>query len=254
MSTTNINKVILSTGSDSNYLPKIQPYIDSIIKNSNFDDNILVFLSNEEINSNKKEINVAHLSPSLIQTPNKNNCIQHGEFLRSSYFDKFNDSDIIFFTDGDIILQRNLTEEELTEYRNLKDGDVYVGYNSSPTDTLYDESRRLGMNGKTFHEFGVDWSSVKIYNTGVVAMNKKTWSRLIEDYKLLFPKVNEMFDHYAKQQWLISFIIGVNNYNIIEIPYNIHNHRHYPSPEGTYQDTNGDVFYDNKKVLFKHKW
>jgi hypothetical protein len=37
-----MNKLILSTGSDSNYLGKIQPYLESITKNSNFDDNILV--------------------------------------------------------------------------------------------------------------------------------------------------------------------------------------------------------------------
>jgi hypothetical protein len=64
-----------------------------------------------------------------------------------------------------------------------------------------------------------------------------------------------MFAHYAKQQWLISFLIGTReDYNIIEMPYHIHNHLHFPSPEGTIQDKNGDVFFNNKKVLFKHKW
>jgi hypothetical protein len=249
-----MNKIILSTGADTNYLGKIQPYLNSITKNSNFDENILVYLSDEKIELNKEGIEVATLSPSMIKIPNFNNCIQHGEFLNSSYFDKFNDDDIIFFTDGDIILQRNLTEEEQIQYRNFKDGDVYVGYNASPNDTLHDESFRLGMKGKTFPEFGVDWKSVKVFNTGVLGMNKKTWLRLIEDYELLFSKVDQMFYHYAKQQWLISFIIGVKEYNIIEMSYDIHNHRHYPSPIGTTQDSNGDVFYNNNKVLFKHKW
>ena len=63
-----------------------------------------------------------------------------------------------------------------------------------------------------------------------------------------------MFEHYAKQQWLISYIIGTENFNIIEMPYYIHNHKHYPSPVGTHQDNNGIVYYDNKVVLFKHKW
>lgn len=249
-----MNKLILSTGADSNYLGKIRPYLESISKNSNFDDNVLVYLSDDEVKITESGINVATLSPSQIVTPNINNCIQHGEFLHSKYFDKFNDDDVIFFTDGDIILQRNLTEEEQNEYRNLKDGDVYVGYNASPNDTLHDESRRLGMKGKTFPEFSVNWSSVKVFNTGVLGMNKKTWLRLIEDYKTLFNKVDDMFYHYAKQQWLISFIIGVKDYTIIEMPYHIHNHRHYPSPLGTTQDSNGDVYYNNKKVLFKHKW
>lgn len=249
-----MNKLILSTGSDMNYLSKIGPYLNSINTHSNFDENILVYLNDSEIKSNNERINIAHLSPSDIEVPNQNNCIQHGEFLKSNYFNGVNDNDVIFFTDGDIILQRNLTEEEENEYRNFKDGDVYVGYNSSPNDTLHDESFRLGMKGKTFPELSVDWKSIKVFNTGVLAMNKKTWLRLVEDYKLLFPKVDDMFYHYAKQQWLISFIIGVKDYNIIEMPYHIHNHRHYPSPVGTFQDLNGDVFYNNKKVLFKHKW
>jgi hypothetical protein len=249
-----MNKLILSTGSDIKYLNKIEPYLNSISINSNFDENVLVYLSDSEIKLNIEKINIAYLSPTYIETPNINNCIQHGEFIKSKYFDKFNDTDVIFFTDGDIILQRGLEKIEDIEFRNLKNYDVYVGYNASPDDNLYDESKRLGIKENMFTEFNTDWEKIKAYNTGVLAMNKKTWEYLIEDYKILFPKINKMSDSYAKQQWLISFIIGTKKYNIIEMPYHIHNHKHYESPEGTYQDLNGDVFYNNKKVLFKHKW
>ena len=118
-----MNRLILSTGSDINYLGKIQPYLNSISTHSNFDENILVFLNDSEIKLNNEKINVAHLSPSHIEVPNQNNCIQHGEFLKSNYFNKFNDNDVIFFTDGDIIIQRNLTEEEENERRGLVDAD-----------------------------------------------------------------------------------------------------------------------------------
>jgi hypothetical protein len=249
-----MNKLILSTGSDSNYLSKIEPYLESILSNSNFDDNVLVYLSDNDVDSNNPKINVANISPLLISSPNKNNCLQHGEFLKSKYFDKYDNNDVIFFTDGDMILQRELTENEQNVYRSLNNGDVYVGYNASPDDTLYDESFRLGKSNIMFPEFDFDWKNIKVYNTGVLGMNKETWLRLINDYQQLFPKVDQMFNHYAKQQWLISFIIGTMNYNIIEMPYEIHNHRHYPSPIGTTQDLEGNVFYNNKKVLFKHRW
>ena len=73
--------------------------------------------------------------------------------------------------------------------------------------------------------------------------------------QLPFDFVESAFGHYAKQQWLISFLIGTDNYfNIIEMGYEIHNHKHYPSPIGTTQDKNGNVYFDNKLVLFKHKW
>lgn len=253
-----MNKLILSTGSDINYLNKIGPYLHSIELNSNFDRNILVFVSDgPKISTDFKKIEVNLLSINDIQSLNRNKCIQHGDFLNSKEFnDSIDDSDIIFFTDGDIILQRSLSDEELEYYRNFKDGDVYVGYNASPTDTLYDESKRLGRTGfSSPHINPNDWEKIKVYNTGVLGMNKKTWRNLLNNYNELFPYVNKMFGHYAKQQWLISYIIGtMNDFNVIEMPYDIHNHRHYPSPVGTHVDKDRTVYYNNKKVLFKHKW
>lgn len=250
-----MNKVILSTGSDYKYMGKISPYLKSIEKNSNFDENILVFFGDENIEFENKKISFTKISKSLVLAPSSINCLQHGEFILSPYFEKFEDSDVIFFTDGDMFLQRNLSVEEKSMYSNFKDGDVYVGYNASPTDTLLDEAPRLGYRGIMFPEFNLDWKSIKVYNTGLVGMNKKTWKRLAEDYIKLYHLVDKMFTHYAKQQWLISFIINTSeSYNVIEMPYHIHNHKHYPSPIGTTRDQNGDVFFENKLVMFRHKW
>ena len=187
---------------------------------------------------------------------------QHGEFIKSDGFDELVAADdIIFFTDGDIILQRNLTEEELNKFRKFKDGDVFVGYNASPVDTLKNEFARLSPVGFLPVKFGIlpvkfrtDLSKIKIYNTGVLAMNKRTWKNLLIQYNRLFPDVDRLFRHYAKQQWLLSFIIGTMDFNIIEMSYEIHNHRHYPSPVGTRVDANNIVYYKDKMVLFKHKW
>jgi hypothetical protein len=253
-----MNRLILSTGADLNYLNNITPYLHSIEENSNFDKNILIFVGdNSKIINNFKKIEINTLPISSIQSLNVNKCVQHGDFLNSSEFDNNTiDSDIIFFTDGDIILQRSLSEDELTFYRNFTDGDVYVGYNASPTDTLYAESIRIGRTGFYSQQIILNnWNEVKVYNTGVLAMNKKTWKNLLKKYVDLFPHINQMFTHYAKQQWLISYIIGNDKeFNIIEMPYDIHNHRHYPSPIGTHVDNNKTVYYNNKKVLFKHKW
>jgi hypothetical protein len=251
-----MSKVILATGSDFNYLKKIEPYLGSLEMNSNFDENVLVLLSNEDFTINSSKITIAKQDPSTIKALSPINCTQHGEFIFAPYFDKFNDDDVIFYTDGDMYLQRNITDEEREMYSNFKDGDVYIGYNASPTDTLYDEAPRLGYNGTMHPEFfDVDWRKVKVYNTGLIAMNKKTWQKLANDYIPLYPLVDKMFRHYAKQQWLISFIVNTKSeYNVIEMPYDIHNHTHYPSPIGTKQDGNGNVYFEDKLVLFKHKW
>jgi calcineurin-like phosphoesterase family protein len=250
-----MNKVILSTGSDFKYLKKIEPYLRSVEENSNFDENILVFFGEETFDFNDEKIKLAKISKSSVIAPSPINCIQHGEFIYASYFDKFDDSDIIFYTDGDMFLQRNISEDEKKMYSTFKDGDVYIGYNQSPTDTLQNESPRIGYNKIMFPEFDMDWGSIKVYNSGLTAMNKKTWKKLAKDYIQLYPLVDKMFTHYAKQQWLISFLINTReDYNVIEMPYDIHNHKHYPSPVGTTKDGNGNVFFDDKLVLFKHKW
>jgi hypothetical protein len=250
-----MNKVVIATGSDLKYLKKIEPYLRSLELNSNFDENILVFLGEEDFTLNSPKLSLAKQSPSTVRALSPINCTQHGEFIFAPYFDKFNDSDVIFYTDGDMYLQRNITNDEKEMYSNFKDGDVYIGYNASPTDTLADEAPRLGYKGINFPEFDVDWKKVKVYNTGLIAMNKKTWQNLANDYIPLYPLVDKMFNHYAKQQWLISFLINTKSeYNVIEMPYDIHNHRHYPSPIGTKQDGNGNVYFDDKLVLFKHKW
>ena len=247
-------KIVLATGSDLNYLNRINNYIDTIIKNSNFDENVLVYLGDEDVQINSDRIKLTKITPSSILARNSINCLQHGEFLYGKFFDGLNDNDVIVFTDGDMSLQRNLNEEEITFLKQFKDGDVYVGYNSSPTDTLYNESFRLGITGPSFDDFNFDWKSIKIYNTGVLCMNKKTWGRLLEEYLKLYPKIDTMFGHYAKQQWLISFIIGTQDYKINEMPYHIHLHNHYEIPEGGMKDENNIAYYNNKIVLFKHRW
>ena len=250
-----MNKLILATGADNNYLDKIQPYLASIIAHSNFDHNVLAFLSDDVFEIESDKITVSNISPSMIRAKNVNNCIQHGEFMYGDYFAGLDDNDVIFFTDGDVTLQRPLTDQEMDYFRNLKDGDVYVGYNASPTDTLEAEGLRLGQIAETPAELIADWANIKIFNTGVTAMNKKTWLRIIEDYVPLFPVVDATFNRYAKQQWLLSFIIGTKDYNIIEMPYHIHCHRHFfPDPVGASTGENGIALFEGNIILFKHCW
>ena len=220
--------------------------------------NYLIFVSDVggELSLPYEKIKIGNLPLSSFSAPNKINCAQHGDFLYCDELDKdTEDDDIIVYTDGDIIIQRPLSDSEIKFLKELKDGDVYVGYNESKTDTLMNESKRLGVTEINHQEFNnIDWNQHKIYNTGVLAMNKRTWKRVINEYSQLYPKVDEMFIHYAKQQWLLCFIFTTKGFNIIEMPYHIHNHLHFPSPEGTTQDKNGNVFFEDKLVLFKHKW
>ena len=66
-------KTILATGSDSNYLKKIIPYLQSIQFNSNFDENILVFVGENKIQNNLSKLKVfAIFSFYLVMKNSKN--------------------------------------------------------------------------------------------------------------------------------------------------------------------------------------
>jgi len=249
------NKLILSTGSDENYLSRITQYLYSIEKNSNFDENILVLMSEKEHSFSYNSIKISRIKESSIECMNQNKCLQHGEFIKSEAFSCYDDNDVIFFTDGDIVLQRKLSDKEINEYKSMSFGDVFVGFNASQTDTLNDEFNRIGFTGVFSEKINKDFFDNKVYNTGILAMTKKTWDVLFFEYKKLYDEINLMFNHYAKQQWLISYIITTNNlFNVIEMPYDIHNHCHYEPPAGTVKDENNVVYYNGNVVLFKHKW
>jgi calcineurin-like phosphoesterase family protein len=184
---------------------------------------------------------------------NQNNCIQHGEFLNSKEMTDLADDDVICFTDGDIILQRRMSSGEIELLRNLGDNDVLVGYNASPDDTLYNEAMRLSYTGAVVPGLtDIDLRKIKVYNTGVLTMNKKTWWSVYKKYLEYWDRVDSMFTHYAKQQWLLSLIVNTMGYNVIEMSYQMHSHGHGGTPIGCYYK---DSFAMNngKKILFRHK-
>lgn len=246
-------KLVLATGSDKGYYLKILPYLESIQKNSNFDENYLVYLAEEPIKQGFKKIKVSHLQKDQIKAPSPINCNQHGDFLHTKELMALNDEDIICFTDGDIILQRRMSSGELELLRNLGDNDVLVGYNVSPNDTLYDEAMRLNYTGVIVPGLtDIDLRKIKVYNTGVLIMNKKTWWSVYEKYLEYWDRVDSMFTHYAKQQWLLSFIVNTMGYHVIEMSYQMHSHGHGGMPLGCYYK-DGFAMNNGKKILFRHK-
>jgi hypothetical protein len=241
------------TGSDQNYIDKIKPYLDSIDINSNFDSNFLIYLNENDIKLDNK-IKVLKMDPNKYLYKNSINCLQHGEFIKSNGFDDLiADDDVIVFTDGDMILQRNLSEDELIKFRNLKHGDIFIGYNESPTDNLLKEYHRLLPTGYVPNIFKIDLSKIKCYNSGVIGATKSTFKKILDHYGKLYGEVDKMLRYYAKQQWLISYIIGTENFNIIEMGYEMHNHTHYSPSEGS-RINNKIITYNDQIVLFKHKW
>jgi hypothetical protein len=86
-----MRQLILTTGADNKYYNNSQfkNYLKSISNNSNFDKNIIVYLDNNNTNSDYSNIEVYQLNPTDVVYPNPNNCLQHGEFLKAKEFTKF---------------------------------------------------------------------------------------------------------------------------------------------------------------------
>lgn len=251
-----MKQIILATGVDHAYYqrPIFQNYIKSIMENSNFDKNYVILL--DMVPNKQSDHNIEYLTASINQMEclTKINCLQHGEFIKAKGFENIEDSDIILYSDGDMRLQRGLSSTERAFLAQLGDDEVFVGYNASPTDTLLDEANRLTFTGYQAPNIVGNFNEVKVYNTGVLCMNKATWIKLTNIYIELFPEIDKMFEHYAKQQWLICYIIGTREFKVYEMPYDFHNHTHYASPVGTAINEQGIVSYNNNVVLFKHRW
>lgn len=239
-----MSKIILATASTNNYSNKIFPYLNSIENYSNFDKNILITLDYHS-NKNFTKIDTYYLSNKIISNKNHNNCIQHGEFLKCPIFDTFDDDDYICFTDGDIIMQRGLDEDEKQLVLSLQDKDILVQYNNGKNDNLYKESKRLSsVTDLPYFE------RYPCYNTGVLICKLKTWKQISFYYSILYPLTSNIFRHYALQQWTLSYIINYI-FNPIIMSYTFHTHHHYGIIDGnTFK--NNQIYYENELVLFAH--
>jgi hypothetical protein len=133
--------------------------------------------------------------------------MQHGGFLAA--LDDLGEEAIIIFTDTDIEVQRSFTENELDILRNFGDGEIGVNYKRDENFSLQDEVELLDLKIELEEllERYPKISELDIYNTGVIVANRKTYNKLYEAYNLIWPKFKDIFGHYAKQQWLLSYLI-----------------------------------------------
>jgi hypothetical protein len=186
-----------------------------------------------------------------VQAPNPNSCMQHGGFLNA--LGCVGDEEVVIFTDADVDIQRGMTAEEILFFSKLADNEIAAGYNSSSSQTLLDEARHL-QTLKTQEEIEAAFPesfSLKVYNTGVLAAKKKVYKNLYAQYIRDWGKVDCLFAHYAKQQFLISYLIQMN-FKLKLIPDIIHTHAHYPVALRVKEQFGFKFCIRDKPVLFAH--
>jgi hypothetical protein len=176
---------------------------------------------------------IVRMTSQQVEAANPNKCMQHGVFLGETVRQlELNEDDYVIYTDADMRAQRSFTQEEVDQFK-LKG--VLVGTNWHDGETLAEEMPALGPQVSSFAEMrrifpGI--GSLFCFNTGLLGMTVSDWQKLFTEYKRMWPVVSLRFQHYAKQQWLISYLLQTKDFYLIphtsELTRDVHVHGHNP--------------------------
>lgn len=243
----------LLTCSNARYLPRMRPYLTSLANHSPFDNVLLgvgcrvppLFL--EELLG----VRAVDLPPDVLAgAPAETQSVQHGSWLPHVAGPE---SEVVIFTDGDIVLQRRPTPAETAWLASLGPDTVTAGPNSSPSETLVDEAARLfpRIGRAEMEALWGDIGSVPCYNIGVIAMQRGTWRRVHEAYMARWADACATFGGPARQQWLVCWAIHQLGLRVDLTPYSVHTHGCYPLPAGA-TFAAGELLFNGVPVLFRH--
>lgn len=236
----------LVTGVTENYLEKAMKYLVSLnaYNNVSFIKKTCItlgFYAPKYLQDSLPTIQFIYKEMNSQISPNKNNCMQHGEFL--SDLDA-KDDDIIVFTDGDIIIQDDFNVHQAHQMLACQIGETYLSFNQNSDDTLYKEYLRLKNHDSQEADFQMVSNNIleqllnfnsmdyKCYNTGVFVSTKKTYLEIFNKYCELFPVIDKVFNHYAKQQYLLCYIVQ-KHFKVNTLNKGIHTHGHAGIPYWT---------------------
>ena len=240
--------MILVTGCNESYQHRMNGYLDTLTRYADFPV-YLVGVDFEPTRNDKPIIPIMMTGAQNIGAPHGTECIQHGSFLNII---PGKATDLIMYTDGDFFMQRPIDDDE-KKLLKLKKGQVAVGYNGGPGETLLTEAYRLTQKismDEMYKLWGADWQEHTIYNTGCVVATRSTWGILYDEYMKRWDDICGTFEHMARQQWLISWVIA-NYLKPVILPWSIHAHGHFGMKPGM-EWGDGGIWADGKLALFRH--
>lgn len=174
------------------------------------------------------------------------------------------DKDTVIFTDGDALLQRAFTDEEMAKLGNWPARTVGLSYNAGPDDTLGAEATRLGTAHLPQEEKEEARKKVltealarglnldlPVYNLGVIVCRAGDYRRWYDMYIKKQLQLHNLFTHHAHQQWGLCAVLPDTELSVSILPYSFHLHGHYPTPEGTGR-SKGRITYQDNVVAFRH--
>lgn len=250
--------IYIATGITDNYYGKAKDFIQSL--NNNVSDKIkkvvvtLGFYANIQMKEEFPNIIFIHQDYSTVSDElTEIMCLQHGAFM--DVFDKFvKDDDIIIFSDSDVIIQRDLSLDEIDYlYKTFNDNNIGCNNNTSNR-TLKTEFNELypKLDYSVVQDYykDFDFSEHQVYCTGNVIGNSVAWRKLRNLYKNDIKFIDESFGHYARQQFLMS-IIFERDFDFVMTPDTFHSHGCWGLPAYCKYDNN-IVYAHSDILLFKH--
>ena len=239
----------LVTGCNAGYLPRMLPYLDSLHEYADFPVNFIgVGFEPPYLQGVTRSI---FLDGALnAGAPNETQCIQHGSFL--NVLDA-PDSETLIYTDGDMVMQRKLDDEERA-FLTLENNEVVTGLNFGWHSTLINDAKLLGQqisDGELVERYGEYVNTHQDYNVGFLAMTRQTWQMVYGAYMRDYPAICGVFTHMARQQWLISWEIAKLGLTVKVCPWSIHAHGHGGLKPGMHYGEGG-LWADGKLAAWRH--
>ncbi len=249
-----MSSIYFGSGANVNYIVKALPWLCTVNEFSPFHNFFVCVDTNPipELVAALPRISFIPMSIRQDQAPAPNFCLQHGSFLDPSAIP--NDA-IVIYTDGDLAMQRPPMAEETARLEALDDGEAMLGWNRDDRDTLLWASELQQPTlplGELDRRFGNRLGKMPVYNTGVLIARASTYRCLYRLYVANYSRIDGLFKHYAKQQWLLCFLLDTEGFKVTPLDWDMHAHGHLGLPPDM-QVRENKVTYRGKPVWLRHK-
>lgn len=246
--------IYLVTSSNAPYMPKMRPYLCDLQKRLNDEIQVKVMTVDCEPPDWKGDVSRVEWIPMTAADnagTSESTSVEHGSFLSHIAAD---DDDLIIKTDGDLMMQRPFSTDEMDELHAFPAGGLAAAWNAGPGDTLGDEARRLypRVDADEIARRFPGYEDVSCGNGGVWIARRSAYQAMYEAYMARWMTARETFCHYARQQWLINYARMAAGLVFVELSPAIHAQGHYGTPTGVTFENNV-AFYDGEPVVFRHK-
>ncbi len=237
------------TGCNEPYFQRMTPYLNSLRRFADFP---VTFVGVEFTPPDLGDIETISMTAEQnYGAPPQTKCIQHGSFASLIPGD---DSEVLIYTDGDFVMQRQLRDDE-RKLLQLEDYAAVTSWNGGEHETLEIEAGRLGMRTSMddlIAAYGRCIKLRKIYNIGFLAMTRVSWIELHKAYLREWERVGRYFSHMARQQWLVSYLLKQLDYDIKIAPWSLHAHGHFGLKPGMTRGADGQIYHNGRLAAFRH--